>query len=104
MKQMLFINSNDRDTTSASSTNFALTLPDRTTAFDKVKLLVANIPNTVYNIRSAVNDRLDFFNTSDFAITVPPGAYDLTTFMSTIKSLMNAQDANSYDLTFDSTT
>jgi len=94
MKQLLTINSIDRD--SGTSTSFHVPVKSPVPYVQRVKLKEVLVPNTVYRIRAGVNDQVAWHHSTDFAITVPPGCYTTTTLLSTIQAAMLLADANSY--------
>lgn len=101
--KMLLIDSRDRLSYSNSSSDFTIELPEAITNIERVRLVAANVPNTIYNVRST-NNIIRWTRGSAFTYTIPEGAYTVTNLLSTIQTGMNAADANSYTLTYSSTT
>ena len=59
MARQLSINSEDRTSGSSSSSDFVVNLPDYINYVSSVELKSISLPNTLYNIRTGVNDVLD---------------------------------------------
>lgn len=103
--KFLFIDSRDRLSGSSSSADFTVELPEAVVGIKKVTLKQVNIPNTIYNVRTGVNDifRVTRGGTP-YIYTIAAGAYTITNLLSTIQTGINALDANTYTLTYSTTT
>ncbi len=70
-----------------------------------VEFLSFTMPNTIYNIRTGVNDRVVFRRSAtDYSYVIPPGMYDIVTLATLIGPGMIVADANNYAATYSSTT
>jgi|SRR5579885_75937 len=96
------IKSSDRTTGNSNQFQIDLLVPIQ--GVKKVSLAQATIPNTIYNIQTNVNDRFNFFRGSSFSYQIPAGAYTINNLLSTIQTGINGLDANSYSLTYNTTT
>lgn len=97
MSNQFVINSKDR--TSGTSTNFVISFGSAQNA-GGLKLVSAQIPNTIYNITSD-NNILDFDDGGGaITATVPVGSYTITNLLSTLKTLMDAASAPQNALVF----
>lgn len=76
------------------------------TGVTKVALLSAIIPNTIYNIRTGINDQVVWLTNGSVAknYQIPAGFYSITQLLSNIQTGMNAADANTYVLSYSTTT
>ena len=98
------INSAKRTPNSASSSSFEIQLTKPILTPKSVKLKWLIIPNSIYNVRDGINNKLDFTDTGGaHTITIPAGAYTITTLISQIQSQMTSVGAQTYTLTFNET-
>jgi len=101
---LILIDSKDRTSNSNSSSNFKIQLSnfvDGTT----ISLKQFLIPNSIFNIVTGVNDRIVWNRSStNYSYQIAAGKYTITNLLSTIQSGMNTTDANSYTLSYSSTT
>ncbi len=104
--KFVIVQSKDRvSSLSASTTDFVIILPKAYNDVAEVELVSATIPNTFYNIRTGVNDRMVWFRgATSYNFIIPPGAYSMTDLLSVIQTGMNAADANTYVLSYSTTT
>lgn len=102
--------SGHRDSQTGSSSNFRLDLSDKNLVLRGIrgiKLLGVQIPNTIYNIRSGVNDLISWARGGARSGTLTPGAYSITALLAAIKVIMDANDGgggNTYTLAYNSST
>lgn len=98
---LFIINSKDR--TTGTSSSFVLQLNDQNRKLRNVKRVVLKsviLPNTIYNIRSGVNNIVSWTRSTARIFVIPPGAYSLSILLSTIQTGMNAvADGNTYSVT-----
>lgn len=91
---VLNLSSGDRIVTStATSTNFQLKLPSNINGVKSVDVLNIVMPNSLYRIVTGQNDSLDFNDTAVKSITIPGGAYTISSLTTQITSLLNAQSS-----------
>lgn len=103
--KLLSINSKDRNPTmSNSSSDFTILFSTILSNISSVELLSANIPNTIYKIQSYNNILTWTRSSTEYSITIPPGAYTIYSLLSNIQTQMNNTDANNYVLTYSTTT
>jgi hypothetical protein len=104
---MLTVNSFDRLASSASSTNFSVSLPPSFSGsapfVSAIELLEIQLPNTLYKIRAGINDKIDFNDGSVKVVTVTPGAYTSATLCSQLTTQLNAVSSN-FTVTFNPNT
>ena len=100
---VMTFNSEDRSGGSNESPEFKFATS--MTIGGSYSILSCSIPNTVYNIRSGVNDQLDFNDNvpATFNAIITPGVYDAVTLASTLQSAMNALFAG-FTVTYNLTT
>lgn len=110
MSSYIFINSNDRLYKSSSSpSDFLIQINTAASEMPKTSLSLEQISflNLEYGINSN-NNTLVFRENSDdvtsFTITIPEGNYTSTTFPTALKTAMDAAGANTYTVTYSSTT
>lgn len=85
----IFVDTRDRLSFSASSTDFTVPLPSPLTRVSAVTLVDAMIPNTLYNIDSS-NNALGFkVGATSFTATLIPGNYTPATLVTEIANQMN---------------
>lgn len=103
---LLYVRTEDRTTGSTSSSDFTIYLPSSLAiqGIKRVCLESAQIPNTVYNVRTSVNDRMCWKRGgTDYNFQIPAGNYDSASLLSAIQTGMNAADANTYVLSLSTT-
>lgn len=94
-RQVFYINSYNR--TSGTNSNFTYKLNiDVTKNYNKVVMLQASIPKTMYMISSTTNTFILQENGSNIIITVPPGNYNKNSFQSVISNLLTQQSLNGW--------
>lgn len=105
LRKFLVIRSQDRDTTnSTSSTNFIIRLPESQNNVRKIKLSAVNCPAGVYNIRTGINDKINFNdNSTNRVATLNPGFYAIGDLMTEVARAMNAVSSG-YTCTFSNST
>jgi len=86
------IDSADRET--GTSVNFQIDLPYKITNSSSVTLLSCALPHTFYNIRTGVNDMLDFDDGAVLAVTIPGGGYAIADLLTEIQTQMNSVSTN----------
>ena len=91
----LNIRSQDRTSTSSSSTNFTVLLKTQIAA-KRFRLKAVNLPNSIYNVITGVNDSFAFIDSTTTLRTcqVPAGAYDATSLCYQIQSIMSGIDSS----------
>jgi hypothetical protein len=96
-----YLTSYDKLNSSDTPSNCTLKLNTSLQNVRKITLSQFSIPNTIYNIRLGVNDRVCWNRTStNFNYQIPPGQYTILTLLSQIQTGMNAADANTYVLSY----
>lgn len=94
-----------RDRTSGSSSNGYFQLKAAHPNVSKVELVSAMIPNTIYNVQSGINDRMCWFRSGiDHSFQLTAGAYTVTSLLSALQTGMNGVDANTFVLSYSTTT
>lgn len=89
----------------SSGASTQVSLNNAIPASKSVELLEAIIPNTIYKIRTGVNNIIDFsVGASVFVATIPPGAYTFGSLMVAIVTAMKAQTDNTWTATANSDT
>ena len=90
----LNIRSQDRTSTSSSSTNFTVLLKTQIAA-KRFRLKAVNLPNSVYNINTGVNDSFAFVDSTSTLrnCQIPAGSYDATSLAYQIQSIMSGIDS-----------
>lgn len=72
------------------SNSFTVRLGENLTC-KSVDLISCYIPNTIYNVRSNVNNKINFTDTNGtFTLTMTAGSYDSVTFCSSLLTQLNA--------------
>jgi len=91
---------------SGNSSNFKIVLPVAIPEVKKVDLLYVGMFNTFFNVITGYNDAITFTDGSGaHTFTIPAGAYDIVTFMSTVGTGMTtASGSDTYTLAQSSTT
>src|SRR5579883_1181187 len=85
----------------ASSTNFQIQLKEGIPAVKSVELISFLCPNAIYKIRANINNYFVWSRSStNYYIVIPPASYSISSLITYIQQQMNAQDSNSYTLTF----
>jgi hypothetical protein len=93
------IDSQDRST--GTSSNCVIKMAEPIRKVKRVKLNNLIITSSIYNVVTGVNDRLDFNDgIANLAALISPGAYSITTLMSTIATAMTAASASWGNVTF----
>jgi hypothetical protein len=100
------INSADRISrvTSLSSLfGMVINPPVRNLSCAKLKWVM--MPNTIYNIRSGVNNNLTFTDTNRVhSLTIPPSSYTIDTLTTEIAALMNSVGSQTYTVAYNQAT
>ena len=97
----LTINSQDRTLQSPSSTDFYVDIIPGISYASKFTLLNAMIPNTTYNVTAANNTIYwQEAGPTNFSATISPGAYSITTLLSSVVAAMNAVGTPTYTATY----
>ena len=83
----LYISSKDRNASSNSSSDFFVYLPVPVSNIKSIELSELSLPNTIYNIRTGINDSIcwDYLSVS-YNFTIPPGLYSISSLLSTIQT------------------
>lgn len=100
----LSINSADRTSSSVSSNDFQVRLPHDIKGMKSLELVSCSVPNTVYNIRTGTNDKLDFYDGANKTITVAAGAYSITSLCSTLLTQLNTTSSGFTAVSYDTIT
>ena len=89
----LNIRSQDRTSTSSSSTNFTVLLKTQIAA-KRFRLKAVNLPNSIYNVITGVNDIFKFVDSTSTLQTgqISQGSYDATSLAYQINSIMSGID------------
>lgn len=104
-EQKIYVSVDSAARTSGTSSDFTFNLGTRALpSVKKVKLLSLSCPNTIYNIRTGVNDRFCFNRSGNFNPQIPPGYYTLSSLLTQLAASMNAVDGNGYIATSSATT
>lgn len=99
-KDVIFINSRDRD--SGTSSDFIINLQPQVripNAYDSIVLLSATIPKSWYLITTLNNSFTVQENSSPVTITIPSGNYTFTTLATELSSLFSANLSFTYAIT-----
>jgi hypothetical protein len=99
----LFLSSKERETSSASSSDFRLKLSRAISAGETYTLVYAHIPQTIYNI-DAQNNSFVFNDGVERQVTLPNGFYTASTVTTALQSVMNAVSSQTFTVTLDDTT
>lgn len=102
-QQLVSVSSKRRLAQSSSSTNFTVKLPHAVTDVKKVMLREVLMPNTLYNIRSGVNAKIDFNDGVNKTATLTPGNYSMSALMSHVLTQLNAVSSGFTAVTYSST-
>ena len=71
----------------------------------KIRLTQFSLTNTIYNVRTGINDQMCWYHSgSSYHFQIPAGQYNISALLTQIQIGMNATDANSYALTYNSST
>jgi hypothetical protein len=100
----LSINSIDRTASSVSSNDFQIKIPHDLPDVKTVELVSCIMPNSVYKIRTGVNDKLDFNDGANKTITVTPGAYSITSLCSNLLTQFNTLSSGFTAVSYDTIT
>jgi hypothetical protein len=100
------IKSSDRNV--GTSSDFTVYLNDqykKIVDLTEVKLVAALIPNTLYNIRTGVNDTITWYHAgvSNYSATITPGTYTIDSLITALTSAMVAADSNNWTITYSTT-
>ena len=94
-RQIFYINSYSR--TSGTNSNFAYKLNiDATKSYNKVVILQASIPKTMYMISSTTNTFILQENGSNIIITIPPSNYNKSSFQVVVSNLLTTQSTHGW--------
>ncbi len=104
--QFVRISSGNRTSSSTSSSQFTILLPSAINDVKSVSFAKCALPITWYNVSAALGNNTFIVNRSstNYTYTVPDGSYNITTLMSQIQTGINALDANTYVITYSTTT
>lgn len=111
-RRILVINSEDRgDFTSngvdSTSSNFYIDL-SRSAAcksIRRLKLIYAAIPNSIYTVRTGINDTIIFsYSSQQYTATIAPGFYTQTTLPPAVVTALNNAHNNTFTCSISSTT
>src|SRR5438309_2063755 len=100
----ILINSNSR--ISGTSSNFTVQLPTNilVTKGKQISLQYLQMYNTIYNVDST-NNNVDFVVSAvNYTATLTPGSYSATSFASALQTAMTAQVANTWNVSYSTTT
>jgi hypothetical protein len=94
-----------KDRIAGTASNYTVMLNPPVMFCKKAHLKWVSMPNTIYNICSAVNNYLSFTDdTGLHTLTIPPANYDITSLCSTLQSMMTVLGSQAYLVTYDSST
>lgn len=99
---MALIDSKFRD--SGDSNSFKVRFPDPLTNVSAFRVEWTRIPYSFYNVRSLINNRLDFSDSGGvYNVQVTPGQYGITDLVATLELAMNATTLSAfvYTVTYD---
>lgn len=102
--KVLVIDSKDRISSSASSSDFTVYLTPAIERPRTIRLLGCIIPNTIYNVSSTCNVIQFDEGGSTLSGTVTSGSYDSSTILSAVTTAMNAVGTQTYTATYSATT
>jgi hypothetical protein len=112
-EQQFILKSADRDTTAGwTSSSFKITFSGDVWKSEawrnvvQINLIGAIFQNTLYNVRSGVNNTIQWNNAStgsNKSATLTVGSYTIDTLIVEIQTQMNAVDADSYVVTYSAT-
>lgn len=100
----VLINSQSRLSSSASSSNFSVQLPQPFYIHDfkYIRLAYCQMYNTIYNVTSA-NNNVDFkVSGTSYVATVTAGTYNASTLATALASALNTALSNSFTVTYNS--
>ena len=107
----LFIDSADRTANSTSSCDFNYQLKRglSTANYTKCKLVYINLPNNVYNVRSGINDKIDFSEGGgELNATLTSGIFEdysgVDGLLAEIKTQMDSVGGQAYTVSLDENT
>jgi len=100
---ILVIDSRDRLTSSPSTSDFIIQLPQAIKDCRKIELLSASIPATIYNVDSS-NNKIYFNDGGNKTATITSGAYTSLTLPTAIKTAMDAVSAINFTVSYSETT
>lgn len=90
--------------TNSSNCSFTFSANISLNGNNRMSLQYLLLPSTIYNIDST-NNKINFIvSPTTYTITIPSGLYDASTLASTIQTLMTAQVANAWSVTYSSIT
>lgn len=82
------------------SDNIRISLPETISQIKTMCLEYFTMPNGIYNITAALtNDLLYVTQGGSYVITIPDGAYDTSTLISTLTSLLDTATGNTWTIT-----
>lgn len=90
----LSVNSSNRTASSTSSADYTVNLPRSVPCGRKARLINVNLPNTLYKIRTGVNNKLDLNDGAPRALTIPPGAYSMASLCAAILAQLQIVSTN----------
>jgi hypothetical protein len=110
MASYIFINSEDRSYASSTSpSNFSIQINSTVADAPRSSLSVESV--TFYNLEYGVNStnntlvfRENSDDLTDFTVTITPGNYSASEFVSVLKTAMDAAGTNTYTVSYSSTT
>jgi hypothetical protein len=89
----IHINSQDRDSESASSTDFEVPL-SQALEFDEIQLNTLQLPYAVYNVNSTNNTLVVNWNSSNTSLTITPGNYTMAQLATTLNIAVGTINSN----------
>lgn len=102
MSKYLAIRSIDR-IVGTSSTSFQIQLKEAMPNIRIIRLLSFIAPNTLFKIRTGINNQFVWNrNSTNYNYAIPPASYTIYTLLNIIQTAMNTQDSgNNYTLSYD---
>lgn len=88
MERYLLINSAQR--VSGTSSSFKIPLDKPLSNIRKVELVSASFYNTIYNIRTGINDKVVFNDGTQYTATIAAGNYVITDLIVALQTALNA--------------
>jgi hypothetical protein len=88
-----------QSSSTASSSNFTVSLPTLDQRYNRVAIVSASIPKTYYNIAAPYNVLILTEGKTNTTITVPPANYSFNSFASTLSTLLTAASTASITYT-----
>ncbi len=98
----VLINSKNRNS-AGTSNSFTINLKERVDCM-YAELIDCQLPNTIYNIRSGINDTVVWNQGADYSFVIPEGRYSIADLISVVQIGMIAADPNTYLITYSAST